>query len=114
MEHTIDATNKKLGRVATEAATILMGKNNPSFEKNKIAKVKVVISNASKADIRDKKLNEKEYQFYSGYPGGQKTLSMKQLAIRKGFGELFRIAVKGMLPKNRSRDKVMLNLIVTE
>ena len=111
---TIDATNKKLGRVATEAASILMGKNKPSFAKNIVAEVKVTITNASKADIRDKKMIGKEYQFYSGYPGGQKTLSMKQLSIRKGYGELFKIAIKGMIPRNKLRSEVMKNLVITE
>ena len=111
---TIDATNKKLGRVATEAASILMGKNKPSFAKNVVAEVKVTITNASKADIRDKKMTDKEYQFYSGYPGGQKILSMKQLSIRKGYGELFKMAIKGMIPRNKLRTELMKNLVITE
>lgn len=114
MEHTIDAKGKKLGRVAQEAAAILMGKNDPSFERNKLSDVKVTILNASQADISAEKLENKEYERYSGYPGGLVYEKMKRTVEKHGYGEVFRYAVMGMLPANRLADKMMKNLIVKE
>ena len=113
-EFTIDAEGKKLGRVATEVATILMGKNDPSFEKHTLSGNKVTIVNASKADISAKKLNEKEYGRYSGYPGGLKFDTMAKVIEKKGYAEVFRRAVFGMLPGNKLRQHIMKNLTVTE
>lgn len=113
-EYTIDAKNKSIGRVATEAATLLMGKNVPAFRKHIAAVVKVSIINAAQASIHPKKMEGKVYQTYSGYPGGQKETSMPDLIAKKGHSELFRIAVRGMLPRNKLRAVRMKNLAVTE
>ncbi|MEK7642490.1 MAG: 50S ribosomal protein L13 [Patescibacteria group bacterium] len=114
MEYTIDAQNKKLGRIASEVAKLLMGKNRVDFVRNAIPSVKVKITNASKVDITNKKLEDKNYKYYSGFPGGLKEHSMKKVTKDKGFKEAFRIAVRGMLPKNKLRDRMMKNLIITE
>lgn len=114
MKHIIDAKNKKLGRVATEAAMILMGKNTPAFAKNITPDVHVEIINASKADISVKKGKEKTYDHYSGYPGGMKTETLGNLIERKGAGEAFIKAINGMLPKNKLRAVMLKNLTVTE
>ena len=114
MEHTIDAKGKKLGRIASEAAKLLMGKNTVSFVRNDIPDVKVKIVNAGKSDIRSKKIDSKEYKNYSGYPGGLKITGMKKVLADKGYKESFRIAVNGMLPKNKLRPLMMKNLIITE
>lgn len=114
MEYVIDAKDKKIGRVAQEAASVLMGKNDPSFEKHTLADNKVIIENASLADIPEEKKEEVKYERYSGYPGGLKFESMKRLIEKKGFGEVFRYAVEGMLPKNKLAKKMMKNLIVKE
>ncbi len=114
MEHIIDATNKKVGRIATEAASILMGKNNPSFRRNIIPDNKVKIINASKADIARKKLNEKEYSFYSGHPGGLRLPKMKEVASKKGYSEVFRLAIHRMLPPNKLRVRMEKNLEIVE
>ena len=114
MNHTIDAQNKKLGRVASEAAKILMGKTSPSYKANEVAPVKVTIINASRADISSKKKGEKECTRYTGYPGGFYITKMDDMIAKKGYGELFKIAVKGMLPKNKLQTKMMQNLTVTE
>lgn len=114
MEHTIDATEKKLGRVASEAAVLLMGKNVADFQKNEVANVKVNITNASKLDIDSKKLNSKEYKRYSGYPGGLKIRKMSHVVDNKGYKELVERAIYGMLPANKLRAKVMKNLVITE
>ena len=114
MRHIIDAENKKIGRVATEAAVYLMGKNLPSFKRNAIPDIKVEIKNTSKASVNEKKKVEKRYSRYSGYPGGLKQPTMQMVLDKKGYSEIFKEAVAGMLPKNKLRAKMMKNLIVTE
>lgn len=112
MKYTLDAENKKIGRVATQAAVLLMGKNTAGFAKNSVPDVTVEIKNASKASIDGKKLTQKTYSRYSGYPGGLKQPSMEKVIAKKGYGELFREAISGMLPKNKLRNKMMKNLII--
>lgn len=114
MKHVIDAKNKKIGRIASQAAMILMGKNAPTYERNKVAEVQVEIINTSKADISNAKKEGKKYVTYSGYPGGQKNESLSDLTARKGHIELFKRAVYGMLPSNKLRSKMMLNLKISE
>ena len=114
MEYTIDAQNKKLGRVASEVAIILMGKNRVDFVRNAIPDVKVKISNAGKIFTTNKKMDDKIYKNYSGYPGGLRERSMKKVISDKGMKAVLRIAIKGMLPKNKLRDRMMQNLIITE
>lgn len=114
MEYQIDAQNKKLGRLATEVAVLLMGKNRADFARNVIPEVKIKISNAGKLSVTNKKMDQKIYKNYSGYPGGLKERSMKKVVSDKGMKEALRIAVKGMLPKNKLRDRMMKNLIISE
>lgn len=114
MEYVIDAKGRKLGRVSSEAAVFLMGKNKADFQKNLVADAKVKIENASKMDINAKKLETKEYKTYSGYPGGLKTKKMSQVVDKKGFAETLRNSIYGMLPSNKLRAKLMKNLIITE
>ena len=114
MKYTIDAENKKIGRVATQAAVFLMGKNMPSFKRNVAPQVTVEIKNASKASIDEKKKSQKTYSRYSGYPGGLKKPTMTEVIGKKGYSELFREAVRGMLPKNKLRSKMIKNLIIKE
>ncbi len=114
MEHTIDAQNKKLGRVASAAASILMGKDRTDFVRNAFPKITLKIVNASKLDITAKKKEQTTYVTYSGYPGGIKTRNMKKVESDKGLKEALRIAIKGMLPKNKLRDRMMQNLIISE
>jgi large subunit ribosomal protein L13 len=111
---TIDAQNRKIGRVATEAAKVLMGKNTTDYAPNVAPTAKVTIVNASKADISAKKMGSKEYIHYTGHPGGLKTYTMGQVIGKHGYGELFKIAIKGMLPKNKLQAIMMKNLTVTE
>lgn len=112
-EYTIDATNKKLGRIATEVATILRGKNTPTFAPNVAPDHKVTIINASKVDLSGGKLQE-IYDRYSGYPGGRKEESRGHLIDRRGFAPVFEHAVRGMLPANRLRSRMMNNLTIVE
>jgi large subunit ribosomal protein L13 len=112
MKKIIDAKNQKLGRVASVAALILMGKDDVNFAKNKVVDVELEIINASQLDISDKKLSTKTYKKYSGYPGGQKEVVMDRMIEKKGFDGIIRNAVKGMLPPNRLRSKRLLKLSV--
>tara|TARA_Y100001935_G_C16969756_1_gene343504 strand:- start:188 stop:535 length:348 start_codon:yes stop_codon:yes gene_type:complete len=113
-KHTIDATDKKIGRVATEVATILMGKDAPSYQPNVCPDVTVEIVNASKASISEKKKEQKTYSQFSGYPGGLKQPTLAQVIEKKGFSEVFRKAVYGMLPDNRLRARMMKNVVISE
>jgi large subunit ribosomal protein L13 len=112
--HTIDAEGKKIGRVASEAAMFLMGKNSPDFERNKVTGAKVSIINASKADMVEKRMAQKTYARYSGYPGGLKMQKAKDVVRRHGYRELFTKAVYGMIPSNRLRAIRMKNLTIAE
>jgi large subunit ribosomal protein L13 len=115
MEYTIDATNKSLGRVASEVAILLMGKNTTSFVRNATPDVKVNLTNASKIKIpNQKKLIEKTYNSFSGYPGGLKQSTMAHVIEKKGYSEILTQAVKGMLPKNKLQNELMKHLTVTE
>ncbi len=114
MEYKIDASNKSIGRVASEVAVFLMGKNTPQFQRNINPDIKVKILNASKVKITQKKKKEKRYQRYSGYPGGLKTRTMEEVINKKGYKEVFEKAVYGMLPSNRLRKGMMKNLIIND
>lgn len=114
MIHTIDAKQKKLGRIATEAAAILIGKHSTEFARNVVHEDEVVIINASKADISEDKLITKVYQSYSGYPGGLKASTARKVVEQKGFAELFKAAIYGMLPRNKLRTPMMKKLTITE
>lgn len=113
-EYEIDAQGKKLGRIASEAASVLMGKNRTDFVRNAIPEVKVRIVNAGKISVTNRKMESKIYRTYSGYPGGLKEKSMKKLVSEGGMKKALAIATRGMLPKNKLRDRMMKNLIITE
>lgn len=112
--HIIDAEGKRIGRIATEAAILLMGKNAPDFERNKVTGLKVSIVNASKADLVEKRMAQKTYANYSGYPGGLKMRKAKDVIKRHGYREIFMKAIHGMIPSNRLRPIRMKNLTITE
>ena len=114
MIHTIDAEGKKMGRVASEAATYLMGKRTPGFARNKVSGVQVKILNTSKAAIDLKKTTDKSYVTYTGFRGGLYTENLGHLITRKGASEAFRRAVYRMLPSNSLRKAMMKNLTITE
>lgn len=113
MNYTIDAEGKKLGRVATEAAMILMGKNKPDYKPNVAPKVTVRIENASKLDISEKKQKGKIYTRYSNYPGGLKSETLDEVVAKKTEAEILKRAIHGMLPTNKLR-KIMLSHLVIE
>ncbi len=113
-KYTINAEGRTIGRVASEAAKILIGKNTPAFEKNKITGGQVTILNASKVKLSEKKLGAKTYARYSGYPGGLTQEKMAHVIGKKGYAEIFNLAIYGMLPSNKLRAKMMKNLTVSE
>lgn len=113
-QHAIDATGKKLGRLATTVATLLSGKNSPLYERHLAPKNKVTIKNVSKIDIPEKKLFQLSHTRYSGYPGGFKKNIGKKIVTKKGYRELLRHAVSRMLPKNKHRQTMLKNLTISE
>ena len=114
-ERVIDATGRPFGRVATEAADALRGKDSPFFERNRITGDRVSIINLSSVKISTKsKAQNKVYVSYSGYPGGKKKETQKKLINRRGYGEVMRRAVYGMLPSNKLRPRLMKRLTVSE
>ncbi len=114
MNHTIDAQGKKMGRIASEAATLLMGKRTVTFVRNKVSGVQVKIINTSKASFDIKKLKDKEYVTFTGFRGGLYTETLEHLIARKGTKEAFERAVYRMLPSNSLRKQMMKNLTITE
>jgi len=113
-EYTVDAEAKSIGRVASEAAVLLMGKHEASFQRHVAPVTKVRVTNAAKMNIHYKKLSDKKYKNFSGYPGGLKETPMNKVIEKKGYGELVRTAIKGMLPANKLRNTMMKNLTVSE
>lgn len=98
--HTIDASGKILGRLATEVATILMGKKKPQFVPYLDTGDFVVVTNASKVKVTGKKMKDKIYTRHSGYPGGLKTETFDKMISRRP-EYIIEHAVKGMLPHSR-------------
>ncbi|MEK7650482.1 MAG: 50S ribosomal protein L13 [Patescibacteria group bacterium] len=110
----IDATGRVLGRVASEVAMILRGKTDPNFLRHVAPNTRVEISNASKMKLATPKLKAKTYARYTGYPGGLKLPSLEQVIAKKGYSEPLRLAIKGMLPRNKLRAKFMTKLTISE
>ncbi len=113
-EYTIDATGQALGRVATQAANALRGKDTTSFAKNIAPQVIVKVINASKLKVTQKKMDDKIYTHYTGHPSGLRRTPLSRLVEKKGWAEPIKKAVYGMLPANRLRAVMIKNLIITE
>ena len=96
----IDAANKPLGRVATEAAKLLRGKHKPTFTPNIDVGDHVIILNCDQVILTGNKLNQKMYRHHSGYIGGMKEISAKDM-LEKNPEKAMMLAVKGMLPHNK-------------
>ena len=113
-KYTIDAAGRTMGRVATEAAKMLMGKTRADYTPNVLSNTKVQILNASKLHVDERKELSQQYQTYSGYPGGQRIESLERLTARKGRGAALRLAITRMLPHNTMRVPRLKNLIISE
>ena len=96
--HVFDATDKVLGRLATEVSTLLQGKHKPIYAKNLITGDHVVVVNASKVKVTGKKLEQKMYYRHSHYPGSLKATPLSKMQEDHP-DRVIREAVKGMLPK---------------
>jgi len=114
MIHTIDATDKILGRLASEVAALLNAKNDINFVKHRVADVTVKVINAGKIKVTGNKMKESVHKSYSGFPGGLKEMPLSYVVEKKGYTELLTHAVRGMLPKNKLQDIRMKNLIIEE
>lgn len=107
--HTIDASNKSLGRLATQIAILLRGKHKPDFLPYKDTGDFVIVKNVEKIKLTGKKLEKKKYYRHSGYLGGLKEITLKEL-FQKNPKEVLRKAVWGMLPKNKLRSRIIKKL----
>ena len=96
----IDAANKPLGRVATEAAKLLRGKHKPTYTPNADAGDHVIVINCDQVVLTGRKLDQKIYRHHSGYIGGMKETTARVM-LDKNSGNVMTIAIKGMLPKTR-------------
>jgi large subunit ribosomal protein L13 len=96
----VDAEGKTVGRLCTQIAHILRGKHKPSYTPHVDCGDYIIVLNAEKVKFTGNKMNAKEYQTYSGYPGGQKIATAKEV-LQKHPERIVEMAVKGMLPKNR-------------
>lgn len=112
--YTIDATSKSIGRVATDVATALLGKNDTSYQRHLTADVEVTVTNASKIYVPRKKQQQKKYAQFSGYPGGLRFETLEDVITKKGYGEAITRAVYGMLPANKLRKPRLKNLVITD
>ena len=108
--HIIDATDKVLGRLATQVTVLLRGKNNLGFAPYKDMGDFVTIKNADKLKFTGKKFENKIYYHHTLYKGGLKQATMKEIVTKKGYSEVLRYAVMGMLTKNKLRARQIKRL----
>lgn len=109
--HLVDLKDKILGRAATQIAVWLIGKDKPYYMPNLDCGDYVVVTNADKVRVTGKKRKEKIYFSHSGYPGGFKQIRFDTL-LKKDPSRVIELAVRGMLPKNKLRDRRLRRLKV--
>lgn len=109
--HLIDASDKVLGRLATQVASLLMGKHKPLFSRNMDIGDFVVVTNADKIRFTGNKAEQKVYYRHSGYPAGLKSVTLEEM-MQTHPTRVIEYAVKGMLPQNRLRARMMKRLRV--
>ncbi len=112
--YTIDAAGQSLGRVASEAASVLLGKKSANYVQNAVLPVEVEIVNAGQLSMTEKRIKGKEYTHYTGYPGGLRITPLARLLETKGVSEALRKAVDGMIPRNKLRKERMKRLTITD
>lgn len=115
----VDATDQPLGRLCSKVAKILRGKNKPCYSPNLKCGDNVIIINAEKVVLTGKKMTDRIYLNYTGYPGGQRELTPEVLMkksynkhVKNGIHPLFNRVMKGMLPKNRLGRRLIENMHV--
>lgn len=109
----VDAKDQVLGRLATGVAFMLRGKHKTDFTPHVDCGDNVIVINAEKIQLTGNKWSDKEYIRHSGYPGGQRSETAKELLVKKPIS-IVEKAVKGMLPKNRLGRDLYRNLFVYE
>jgi large subunit ribosomal protein L13 len=109
--YVVDASEFELGRLATRLAMVLRGKHKPTFTPHVDTGDFVVVVNASRVKLSGRKLDTKEYHAYSGYPGGLRSATAKDVRVDDP-DRMIREAVKGMLPKNRLSRRLITKLKV--
>ncbi|MFB5066515.1 MAG: 50S ribosomal protein L13 [Candidatus Wallacebacter cryptica] len=110
--YVIDATDKTLGRLATQIATILRGKHKPIYTPHVDTGDHVIVINAEKVRLTGNKLQDKKYYRHSGYPGGLRVRTAGQILSSGRPEQVLKLAVKGMLPHNRLGRKMFKKLKV--
>lgn len=113
-QYVIDASGRTLGRVASEAASVLIGKKSTSFVKYRVLPIQVIIKNLKKLWLPERRITGKEYTHYTGYPGGLRITSMADVIKKEGTSEVVRRAVKGMLPHNKLQKERLKRLTITD
>lgn len=109
----VDAEGQPLGRIASTVAKILRGKHKTNFTPHVDCGDNVIVLNAGKITLSGNKWEDKEYIWHTGYPGGQRSITAKDL-LKKNELRVVEKAVKGMLPKNRLGAKLLKNLYLYE
>jgi len=107
--HTINASGQILGRLATSVAVFLRGKHKAGFLPYLEPREVVAVFNTDKIKVSGKKMKQKLYIYHTGYPGGLRKKNL-EVAFANDSRWVLREAVYGMLPKNRTRDKIIKNL----
>jgi large subunit ribosomal protein L13 len=109
--HVVDASGRTLGRMATEIATVLMGKHRPDYTPYMLVGEGVVVVNADKVTVTGEKGENREYTYYTGYPGGLRHVKLADY-LSKAPEELIRLSVRRMLPKSMLGAKMLSRLKV--
>lgn len=110
----INAEDLVLGRLASQAAKMILGKHKPDYTPHVDSGDNVIVINADKVKMTGKKWTKKKYIRHTGYPGGQRVTTPREIVEKKSATILIEKAVKGMLPKNRLGRKIFHNLYVYE
>ena len=109
----IDAEGQALGRLASNVAKLIRGKHKPGYTPHVDCGDNVIVINAKKVSLSGKKWQDKNYIWYTGYPGGQRTATPEEVMAKHPI-RIVETAVKGMLPKNRLGRALFKNLYVFE
>lgn len=108
-QNKFDAKGIAIGRLASQVALVLQGKDQASYQPNLVTNRKIVVFNLAQVKFTGKKLSQKKYHKYSGYPSGIKTKTMEEFFNRDP-RMLFEMLIYNMLPKNKLRKKMLKNL----
>ena len=109
--YTLDASKEPLGRIATKAAVVLMGKNKPTYERRLAPAVKVIVTNADRLILTGRKELQKRYYRHSGRIGNLHEYTAEWMRAHDS-RRIIRLAVSGMLPKNKLREPMLKNLMI--